>query len=369
MRMKNNIWAWIVLIAILIIGWVILAKKPENKALTSSVTVGAILPMTGPNAAYGEQIKAGMDYALVELDPNHTITLKIEDSEGQAKTGVAAFNKLLIDDTDVFVSSFSRVSVPVKDLAIQHDKPLIMTLVSAMSVISKDNPSIVRIFHNAETTAAAHVKTVVAKDFKKVGIVYLNDEYGVSVTESMKKMLADKNVEVVTEVYAPEQTDYRTQIQKIKTYNVDAVIFVTIPPATLLTFVKQTKELGLNLPLIDAAGVLPGAGALALLGDEAEGLYSIATPFDLGFAGVEIREDLEKKGLDKTYAVAYGYDTIKFITDAQRVAESKKISLADAMKSINSLNGLQGDYNVDGPEFNPNLVPVQIIGGKFVEVK
>lgn len=361
---KNTLTVILAIVVILII-----VSITENETNSDKLVIGAILPMTGPNAVYGEQLKFGMDYALKTLDPHNTIELKIEDSESKPQTGIAAFNKLINENTDVFVSAFSRVSIPLKDLAKQNNKPLVMTIVSAMSAVDKDHPDVFRIFHNAENMAGVLVQTLEKKGFKKVGIVHLNDEFGASLNETMVRMLKEKGITVVSEAFAPDQTDYRTQIQKMKAAQTDVIVFVTIPPATLLTFVKQSKELGVAVPLMDAAGVLPGVGAVKLLGNAAENIYTFIGTFDAGLTGAELIAELDKQGLDKTYAAAYGYDVVKLIIVAQKISVEKKISVNEALQSITDFEGMEGQYVVTPSEFQPHLIPAQVVGGKLVEVK
>ncbi len=359
-----------IIVSLILAIFVLLIIVNSNRNTNSDVIkVGAIIPMTGPNAVYGEQLKFGMQFALSELDKKHTISIRFEDSAGDAKTGVSAFNKLLTENTDVFTSSFSRVSVPLKELAKQNNKPLVMTIVSAMSAVSTSTPSIVRIFHNADTIVSTHIKTIQSKGFKKIGIIYTNDEFGTSVNDSFKKKLSELNILVVSESFASQDNDFRTQIQKIKALNVDAVVFVTIPPTSLQSFIKQAIELGINKPLIDGAGVLPGAGAIKLIGSSTENIYTFATQFDLNISGQQLTKALKENDLDVTYAAAFGYDIVKYILQVNQISQSQGISFNDAMLRVQSFDGIQGQYDLQNPEIQPTLIPVQVKNGKFEEVK
>ncbi len=370
--MKNNKKVWISVVLILVCALLIFAGKKSSTIDTAHrerLIIGAILSMTGPTAIYGEQLKTGMELALRDLDPNHTIELRIEDSKGEAQTGITAFNLLSNQGAGVFVSNFSRVSLPLRDLAKRENKPLVMTLVSAMSAVDSNTPSNIRIFHNAETVVAAHMKTIEAKGFKSVGLIYVNDEFGSSIRDNFEKSLDAKGITLITESFTLDSNDYRTQIQKMKSADVDVIMFATIPPATFVNFIKQRGELKVETPVIDIAGILAGTGAITSMGTAAEGMYSFATPFDLGLTGADIRAELDKKGMDKTYPVAFGYDAVKYIIQARDLAREKNIPLNDAISQVSELDGLQGVYLVKAPEILPTAIPVQLVGGKFVEVR
>lgn len=370
--MKKHTSLILVLILIAVIA-VFFIKNGASNTSSGKTTIGAILPMTGASAVYGEQLKWGMEYALKDFDKEGEFVLKVEDSQSVATAGISAFNKLLNENVDVFVSSFSRVSVPLIDLSKQNKKPLVMTIVSAMSVVNDNNPYAYRIFHNAETVAKTHMKTIKIKGFKKVAVVYVNDEYGQSVNAVLAGLLKDNNIGYTSEAYSPEQTDYRTQIQKIKSAKPDVIVFVGIPPISLQNFIKQKSELGLEIPLIDGAGVLPGVGGIKSVGKGSEGVYTFAGLFDLDKSGEIIRAELAKKGIEPNYAVAYGYDTIKYIIEAKKASKIRNSSINEAMSSLTSFDGLQGEYLLSGKykqEIQPtSIIPVQVVDGKFVEVK
>src|SRR3989344_5944536 len=74
----------------------------DSTAPKQSLLVGAILPLTGPSAIWGESVRNGMELAL----ENHPeIKVVFEDSKGTAVDGISAYRALETKKPDVFVSS------------------------------------------------------------------------------------------------------------------------------------------------------------------------------------------------------------------------------------------------------------------------
>src|ERR1035437_4224960 len=81
-----------ILVVTVLIVLVFRPSQPEN-----SLRIGIILPLTGPSAFIGESTRKGLDLALEQHNAagNHPpIELLYEDSAGDVKQAVTAYNKL-----------------------------------------------------------------------------------------------------------------------------------------------------------------------------------------------------------------------------------------------------------------------------------
>ncbi len=359
----------IVIVLLVVLGIVSFMGPKGSFKNNDKFVIGAILPLSGPTAAFGEQFVVGANIALADLDPNHAIELKTEDSQGAAAAGISAFNKLSSEGVDIMVANLSRVALPLRDLAKEKKLPYMMSLVSSSEALTADNPYTLRLFPSTITEAHTHIKTILSNKWKNVGIIYVNDEFGTSFNKELSKVLDENGIKHSSEGFASDVNDYRTIIGKIKTSKPDGVVFISIPPASLLNFIKQSAETKLNVPIIDGAGILPGVGGLKTLGAAAEGVYTFAGPFDLGQTGASLADALKQKNIASSYAAAYAYDVIKYIVEAKTLAKTNNITILEALHSIKEFNGMEGTYTITGSDIQPNLVPVQVKGGSFVEVK
>src|SRR3972149_10751786 len=80
-----------------------------TQVVEEKVKVGAVLPMTGTFAFYGEDQRTGIEVALEEVGDK--INVIYEDSAGENPKAVAAFNKLTnVDSSKIVITSTSWIS-------------------------------------------------------------------------------------------------------------------------------------------------------------------------------------------------------------------------------------------------------------------
>ena len=97
----------------LVLGGIIF-KQSSEKEVVKSITIGAILPLTGPTAQLGQEEKKGLLMAMDELNSHSSkpnFRLVVEDSKGTAKDGVVAAHKLIeSDQAQIVFTSLTPVS-------------------------------------------------------------------------------------------------------------------------------------------------------------------------------------------------------------------------------------------------------------------
>jgi ABC-type branched-subunit amino acid transport system substrate-binding protein len=121
--MKNKAALIVVVILVIVVLLNVFLNNKNNQ-----ITVGAILPLSGPASLWGETFKNGMDLALGE---DKMIKVLYEDSRSAAQDGISAFNNLSTKNVDLMVSELSLISVPLSKLANDRKIPLLVSLVAA----------------------------------------------------------------------------------------------------------------------------------------------------------------------------------------------------------------------------------------------
>lgn len=356
--MKNII---LIFAAIFLIFLVAFNKQETGQ--NQKLVIGAILPMTGPTALWGEQMLLGMNTAIADLELEGMLSLVVEDSQNNPAQGLSAFNKLIsVDGANMILSTFSGVSFPLIKVAEERQVPLLLTLVASNSAIQPDYKYTFRFFHKANQTGVAHFDYFKGAGVKKLGIVYLNDEYGVSARDTITENARINKIDYVEDSYNPGSNDFRSQILKIKTENIDAVLFVTIPPSALKSFISQARELGVTVPIVDVGGIIPGAGGIGAVGSESEGILTSATLFDVNLSGENLRDRFPDKNL--SYAFSYGYDLISMINVSILKGSSfEKEYIVNALEGIESFSGLNGAYSMNYHDMNPRILPAFVDQG------
>ncbi|EFG9152978.1 ABC transporter substrate-binding protein, partial [Escherichia coli] len=91
-------------------------------AAHADITIGLMAPLTGPVAAYGEQVKNGAETAVADINKaggilGQQVVLKLADDAGDPKQGVSAANQLVADGIKFVVGPVtSGVAIPASDV-------------------------------------------------------------------------------------------------------------------------------------------------------------------------------------------------------------------------------------------------------------
>ena len=120
MGRKSFLFYLISLCVILIMVFPLACVKKEEKV----INIGAILPLTGEGAKYGDAAKKGINLAVKEINSagginGKSVQIIYEDSQGDPKAGVAAMQKLVITDkvSAVIGDLLSSVTLAIAPIA------------------------------------------------------------------------------------------------------------------------------------------------------------------------------------------------------------------------------------------------------------
>ena len=235
------------------------AKPSAGEA--TSIRMGAIDPLTGPFAAYGEPVRDGMLLAVEEINSaggigGHRIEFILEDDEGDPKNAVAAFTKLAtVDKVPIVVGPLSSgASMATAPLANRYKVVQISTLAGTID-LSGAGPFVFRIYPSSEI-GSRYIAGVAVEKFKakRVGILYPNNVFGVTSRKFVSEVFAQAGVEVVAEeAYKDGDKDFRTQLTKIAQGKPDLLICSAYYEEGALILV-QARQLGLNVPVLGEDG-------------------------------------------------------------------------------------------------------------------
>ncbi|MEI6553231.1 MAG: ABC transporter substrate-binding protein [bacterium] len=351
--MKKTI-IWIVVIIALILCIFLGLKNKDD----GSLKIGAVLPMTGPSAIYGEFISKGMKLALSEIKDNK-IKLIIEDTQANPSFGVSAYQKVVNENSKVVVSAFSGVSVPLTKIALQNKIPLIMTIVAGAGVT--DDYSY-RYYAKPEEYANPAFFDAISpiKNSGDIAVLYRNDEYG----NSVKKVIEDLSKQtghniLAEENYLPDTKDFKTQLTKIKASHPKALVFLAANQGEATTIIKDANELGLDTDIIEASANLANLNSLA---DLPAGKVYYSTNFSYLQDGGYVKFKDKYKAMynqEPYFAASLGYDIVKLIVGC--AYNTNGMSINACLDGTKSVDGVTGKIdNITNHEINPPMQLVKI---------
>lgn len=346
----------------------------------NEVTVGRILPLTGPAASYGKSEYKGTMLALGEVNAAGGINgqiLKIifEDDQCSVKEGVNAMKKLVeIDKVPaVLGATCSGVTLAIAPIA-NTRKVLLLSPLSSAAAITNAGPFVFKVMPSDAFQSRILAKWIFTQGYKKIAMLYINNAWGQGVSEEFK--IAFKKlggVIILAEACKEGDRDFRIQLSKIKNAQPAALFCPTMPKEGGI-ILKQMKELGLKLPVF-GADAWSVEELLETAGSAAEGvMYTYPTKF-IGpeyqaFAAVF----RQKYGEDPDVNAAGAYDAVKILAMCMnRVVQQTKPLTGDnlrrEMHKVKDYPGATGATTFDehGDPIGKTFDKMTIRGGKRVE--
>ena len=343
------------------------------------VPVGAIEVMSGPNAAYGVSIKAGLELALGEINAHgvlggRKIALTVEDSAANKDQAINAARKLVGRDKVVALigPTLSNEMFAVGPVTNERHIPTLGTSTTA-SGITDIGPYIFRTSLPESDVIPVTLKAAQARGVKTIALMYANDDaFSKSGFDVMKAAAEKAGLKILTiESFGQKDTDFSAQLTKIKSLKPDAVgISALVEPVSGVLL--QARQLGFGAETLFIGGNgsnSPKLGEIA--GAAADGLI-VGSPWFLGKttdgnpAFVAAYTAKYNKSPDQFAAQAY--DAMKIMAaaiDAAGAADPEKIRVALGKTDF---KGVMGPFRFNDhrdPATAAGVVVLVMHGGKF----
>jgi branched-chain amino acid transport system substrate-binding protein len=322
----------------------------------AQIKMGVAGPITGPNAAFGAQLKNGADQAVADINAaggilGQKITLGYGDDVSDPKQGVSVANKFTGDGVKFVVGHFnSGVTMPASEVY-QENGILEITP-------SATNPKITeRMMWNIFRTCGrddqqgAVAGAYIVQHFKgkKVAIVHDKTTYGQGLADETKKFINGKGMkEVLYEGINIGDKDFSALVSKIKASGADLVYWGGLFTEGGL-IVRQMRDQGVKAPLMGGDGLADDEFA-AIAGPGADGTLMTYSPDPRNNPkNKEIVELFRKKrGFEPQAYTLYSYAAVQIIKQAAEAAKSldpKKV--AEVMHSGKTFDTVAGGISFD----------------------
>lgn len=340
-----------IIILIVIIGIVVNVVRLNGNSVkeNNTIKIGAIVPLTGPSALWGESLKNGMELAL---EDHPELSIIYEDSKGTAADGLTAYNNLLLKKPDVFVSSLSIVSLPLATVTKENRIPMIITQ-SAVNNIT--NEYAFRYYTDANHYAIPPFKSDISplKNITKIAVLYRNDEYAKSVFKKIQELSSEDSKQIVfSGSYVPNTVDFSTTMLKVKESGTEALLFVPTPPSESLGILDSAKKLNVTIPMIESSNVLSDPSTRV----KAPNITFYTNQFSYSIPGKneEFKQRYKNKyNAEPNFMAAFGFDVINLISTC------KKDQIKECLENKKQINGVTGfSENITNNEI---IIPLNLV--------
>ncbi len=373
MEQKRNYWP-LIIVGILVVVVILIAVFSNKSKDISAIKVGVIIPLSGPAADYGVQMRGGAEIAKQELlKKGVDVNLVYEDSKGDPVTGISAYRRLVdVEKVDYIVSAFTRVSLPLIEMTAKDKVPMIMTIFAGDWDKTK-SPYAIRFFSTPRQYVRGEDGSSVLTGVKTASVIYVNDDYGKSVLKELESFLAEKNIALLSqENYVPSTSDFRTYLTKIKFSNSDILSVISSSPVEISNIIKQSKEVGIKAKLFDSSIALSNPNVYKNPNNNVEGVITKATVAELKDKSPEVvnffAEYQKNNNKEAYWAALFGYESVNLIDNIEK--NNGRKNLEKAVLSINPLKTLFGDITISNyQEINPEIVNVEVKDGSLIPIK
>jgi branched-chain amino acid transport system substrate-binding protein len=245
-------------------------------AWADDVTIGMILPLTGPSASTGKQEKAGAELYIAEHGATvagKTIRLEIKDDTGAADVTKRLAQELVANDHAAALLGFglTPLALAAAPIATEAKVPEIVSA-AATAMITEKSPYIVRTSFTLPQASAPIADWSLKNGIKKVVSIVTDYGPGIDAEKWFDETFKKGGGEVLDAIRVPlKNPDFAPFLQRVKDDKPDAV-FVFVPSGFGAIFMKQFVEQGLDKAGVKLIGtgdvtdddLLPGIGDPAL---------------------------------------------------------------------------------------------------------
>ena len=322
---------------------------------SAQIKLGVAGPLTGPNAAFGAQLKNGVEQAVEDINAaggilGQKIQVFLGDDVSDPKQGVSVANKFVGDGVKFVVGHFnSGVTIPASEVY-QENGMLVITPSATNPKLTERNMWNVFRTCGRDDQQGAVAADYIAKNYagKKVAVVHDKTTYGQGLADETKKAMNAKGIkEVLYEGVNTGEKDFSALVSKIKAAGADLVYWGGLHTEGGL-IVRQMRDQGVKAPLMSGDGITSDEFA-TIGGPGVEGTLMTfpPDPRQRPEAKAVVAKFEAKKFNPEAYTL-YSYAAVQVIQQAAVKANTldpKKV--AETIKSGMTFKTVIGDLSYD----------------------
>ena len=257
---------------------------PTQGVSKNEIVLGSLQDLSGPIAAFGKQVRYGMDMRVAEANEaggihGRKIKLVTEDMGYDPKKALLGAQKLIGRDK-VFAllgTLGSSTSLAVMPEAFKANVPHLFPVAAAREMYEPLHPlkySFAATYYEQIRAGVKHM--VKMKNSKKVCTLYQDDDFGIEVQRGAEAGLKEINMQLAERTsYKRGATDFSSQVAKLKSSGCDLVILGTIIRETIGA-IGEARKSGYNPDFLGSSAVY--TDLIHKLGPKfTDGLYGMMT--------------------------------------------------------------------------------------------
>ena len=224
-------------------------------AQAADVAIGALFPMSGPNAVYSDIFGSGANLAVEHLNADKildgALSIQYEDSQALPQQGVIGMNKLVnVTKVPYVMSAFTGVSKAISTTASRS-----RTVAINGGGVGPDLADLGPYFWNIIPLANYEVKAVLPylvkeRNAKRFVLIYVDDPLGAAILKEMKATLGEVGGELAEALsVTASMQQFGGIAARVRAAKPDA-IYIASYGAQQAQIVKQLRDNGVTEQLV-----------------------------------------------------------------------------------------------------------------------
>ncbi len=333
-----------------------LAVAPLGCGGNQKVVVGAVLPLSGEFALYGEPIRKGIELAFEQIEQQgglpFGLDLQIEDSQGDPDRAVELLGKLFDAGAPAVIGGVTtQEALAMVEVADKRDRVLLSPSASSPR-LSGISTNFFRVFPSdfLEGTKMGHFATQTL-GVHTVVIVAAESQYAKGIQQVFKAEAERDGAKVLDVIEYPRNTsDLGGVIERVITLAPDAVYLADYADG-LVTLIKGLQAGGFKGDVLTTSSIAT-PDTVEKAGEATEGVLFTQSNYDVNSDDPLIQgfvQAFEKKyGKTPDLYAAHGYDAMRVYAEALKKAGSARPNeFWQGMRGINSFPGVTGPIQFD----------------------
>jgi branched-chain amino acid transport system substrate-binding protein len=348
-------------------------------AQSGPLTIGCAGPFTGPNAAFGEQLRRGFNMAIADLNASGGVLGRqlagvFEDDASDPNQARAAANRLAGRKVPFVLGHFnSSCSIPASEVYAEEGV-LQITPASTNPRLTDRGAKFKNVFRTCgrDDQQGAIAGGWLADKYKGKSVAIIHDKttYGQGLADETKKAMNAKGLtERLYDGVGVGDKDFTALITRMKSQGVEAIYFGGLHTEAAL-LVRQAREQGLAAQMVSGDGIVSAEFA-SIAGKASDG---VIMTFDSdprkapGAAQVVAR--FVQQGYDPEGYTLLSYAGVQVFAGAAKAANGTGVNALVANMHGKSFDTVIGKLTYDnkGDLTAPNYVFYIWKDGKYAEM-
>ncbi|MGE0419895.1 MAG: branched-chain amino acid ABC transporter substrate-binding protein [Acetobacteraceae bacterium] len=324
-----------------------LAAAPAS----AQIQIATVGPMTGEYATFGQQMKAGAEQAVADINKaggvlGQQLVLSVGDDACDPKQAVSVANQMAAKKVKLVAGHFcSGSSIPASKVYGEEGILQISPASTNPDYTEKGGWNTLRVCGRDDQQGKV-AGQYLAKHFgkEKIAILHDNSTYGKGLADQTQKALhAAGGKEVIFSAYTPKEKDYSALVSRLKQAGV-SVIYVGGYHTEAGLIIRQAKAQGMKATLV-GGDALVSSEFWQIAGDAGNGTLMTFSPDPrLNKAAADVVKSFKDKKIDPEGYVLYTYAAIQIWAEA-----AKKAKTTDPKKVAQQLKATGNWPSVLGP--------------------